>query len=263
MPLADPPDIWFITRHAWHVLTAVDTAMLSWLRKLAGRRTAADQRRDNPVVERAVQDAAVIYSEIPLRALIDEERREQLARELYLEINRICNSPDPATACREQLVATMLWVASYQVLIIPPAPEPDASGLRGKPGITGELKAHLVELCQADDELRSFVHQQTEARDFETLSGLIERRYWEAVWLLRTIDATRRALGDDRDDWFEPFMHAACANQENAYRWALELPSVLPEKSGGVVAATYAVFADIVLSNAEDPLAEWRAYAGQ
>jgi hypothetical protein len=235
--------------------------VFGWIGKLVGRQTAADKSRDNPVVERAVQDAAVIYSEIPLCNLIDEARRTQLARELYLEINRICNALDPLATCREQLVATMLWVASYQVLVIPEAPAEDPSGLRGRSGITGELGRHLADLCRIDDELRAFVHEQTESRDFDTLFPLIEKRFWEACWLLRTLDATRRALGDARDDWFGPFLYAASARQEHAYRWELELPPAFDEAMAREAASVCAVFADIVLSGTEDPLTEWREYA--
>jgi hypothetical protein len=233
--------------------------VLGWVRKMFGHRTAAEKSRDNPVVDAAVQASAVVYSEIPLGRLIDEERRTRLAREMYLEINQICNATHPAASCREQLVATMLWVASFQVLVIPPEPEADRSGLRGQPGITGELKAHLEPLCRIDDELRSFVHEQPD--DNDALYHLIERRYWEAWWLLATLDATRKLLGDERDDWFRPFLQAACARQEHAYRWALELPPALPPDVAGEAASVYAVFADIVLSGTEDPLGEWLDYA--
>ena len=235
--------------------------MFDWVRKLFGHKTAAEKRRDNPVVDAAVQASAVVYSEIPLGRLIDEERRTRLAREMYLEINRICNATNPAATCREQLVATMLWVASFQVLVIPPAPEKDKSGLRGQPGVTGELGAHLEPLCRVDDELRSLVHEQSDAEDAEALYRLIERRYWEAWWLLATLDATRKALGDERDDWFYPFLHAACARQEHAYRWALELPPAFPSDMAGEAASVYAVFADIVLSGSDNPLGEWLDYA--
>ena len=235
--------------------------MLGWIGRLAGRRTAVEKSRDNPVVRAAVHEAAVVYDRIPLGELIDEDRRSQLARELYLEIVRLCNTADPVTSCRDQLVATMLWVASLQVLVIPPAPEEDTIGLRGEPGITGALRAHLVRLCEQNDDLRSEIHEQTDARDFETLFGIILRRYWEARWLLETLNATRIALGDAAgEDWFDAFLHAACARQEHGYRWELELAPAIDEDIAREAVGAYAVFTDIVLSGAAEPLAEWRAY---
>ena len=236
-------------------------SVLGWIGKLAGRRTAVEKTRENPVVQAAVSEAALIYDQIPLRNFIDEDRRSKLARELYLEIVRICNTSDPKTTCREQLVATMLWVASFQVLVIPQSPEEDVSGLRGQPGITGELQARLVDLCRKNDDLRSEIHKQTDERNFDSMFEVIQRRFWEARWLLGTLNATRVALGDTAgDDWFDTFLHAACARQEHGYRWELELPPALEEPYDREAVAAYAVFADIVLSGATDPMAEWRTY---
>lgn len=238
-----------------------EKSVLGWIGRLAGRRTAVEKSRENPVVRAAVGEAAVIYDRIPLCDFIDEERRSKLARELYLEIVSICNTTDPRTTCREQLVATMLWVASFQVLVIPPAPAEDVSGLRGQPGITGELKAHLLDIFRRNDELRSEIHKQTDARDFDSMFDVIQRRFWEAYWLLGTLNATRVALGDTAgEDWFDTFLHAACARQEHGYRWELELPPALDEDFAREAVNAYAVFADIVLSGAPDPLAEWNEY---
>ena len=236
-------------------------SVFGWIGKLAGRRTAAEKSRKNPVVDAAVREAALIYDQSPLSDFIDEARRSQLARELYLEIVRICNTTDPKIACRDQLVATMLWVASLQVLVIPPAPEEDVSGLRGTPGITGALRERLVDLCHRNDDLRSEIHEQTDHRDFDSMFDVIQRRLWEARWLLGTLNATRLALGDSAgEDWFDTFLHAACARQEHGYRWELELPPAIDDDVAREVIAAYAVFADIVLSGAADPMTEWREY---
>jgi hypothetical protein len=122
---------------------------------LFGARTAVEAGRSNPVLRSVVKKAAVIYDQIPLRDYISEETRFELSRQLFLEINGICNAADPVLACRDKLAKTMLKFASYQVLVIPPAPEEDPSGLRGQPGITGELKARLDQLVQRNDELRA------------------------------------------------------------------------------------------------------------
>lgn len=227
-----------------------------------GDRTAVESQRKNPVIDFAVQQAALIYDEIPLRDFIDEERRAMLARELFLEINRICNASNPRSTCRENIAAAMLNLASYQVLVIPPEPEEDISGLRNLPGITGELKAHLIRLCAKNDDLRSTMYQTTESDDFDGVWTVLQRLYWEAFWLLGTLNAIRIGLEDtiEGGDWYPAFLHAACVNLEHVYRWELELPPAFDERIAREAAAAYSVYTDIVLSGATDPTAEWREY---
>ena len=236
--------------------------MFDWLGNLFGRRTAVQSKRDNPVLDFAVQHAAEIYNEIPLKDFIGEDRRATLARDLFLEVNRICATTDPVTECREHLVATMLRFASYQVLVIPPEPEADRSGLRAQPGITGELRQHLVRLCAKNDVLRSTMFEMTDSDDFDDLWQIVQRLYWESYWLLETLNGTRIGLKDsvEHDDWYPAFRYATCVSLEHTYRWELELPPAFEESVAREVTSVYPVFADIVLSGAADPGLEWRDY---
>ena len=236
--------------------------MLGWIGKLFGGRTAAQRSRDNPVVHEAVQESARVYDRIRLREFIDEQRRSELARALYLDINRICNTTHPVTVCRDELTRAVLQLASYQVLVIPPSPAEDPSGLRGQPGITGALQERIVELCDKDDELRSALYDETESRDFDDLFAIIERFYWETRWLTGTLNGTRKALGDvsDNGDWYMAFLHAACVTLEHKYRWELEMPPAFDEAIARDAANAYAVFTDIVVSGGADPIREWRDY---
>ena len=235
---------------------------MNWFGKWFGGRTAAQKSRENPIVQATVNASAHVYDRMPLKHRIDEHRRSALAREIYLDINRIANTIDPATVCRDEFTRTMLLFASYQVLMIPPQGEEDPSGLRDQPGITGELKQHLVDLCRKNDDLRSATYALTESRDFEDLWPIVERLYQETSWRLGTLNAMRIELGDwvEADDWYQPFLHAACVNQENTYRWDLELPPAFPPEIAREAATTYAVFTDIVISGAQNPAAEWREY---
>jgi hypothetical protein len=236
--------------------------VLGWIGKLFGERTAAQKSRDNPVIEAAVQASARVYDRIRLREFIDEARRSELARALYLEINRICNTAQPETVCREELVRAVLELASYQVLVIPPPPEEDPTRMRGQPGVTGELRPGIVELCARDDDLRSAVYGRTESREFADLFAVIERLYWETCWRAGTLNATRIALGDGADgrDWYDAFVHAACVTLEHKYRWELEMPSAFDEAVAREAANAYAVFTDIVISGSTDPAQEWRDF---
>lgn len=218
--------------------------------------------RDNPLLHSVVKHASLIYDEIPLREFITEEKQAELSRELYLEIFGICNAVNPVMACRDKLAATMLRFASYQVLVIPPAPEEDPSGLRGQPGISGALNEHLLRILEVSDQLRTEIYDATDARSFDAVWQAVQKLYWTSCWFLRTFDAARVELNDvaEGEDWFKYFEHAACANQEHLYRWALEIPPAFDEEIAAQASAAYSVFTDIVLSGEENPVAEWRDY---
>jgi hypothetical protein len=70
------------------------------LRSLSGVRTAAAVGRENPILDAVVKESAVIYDKIPLRDYITEEKRAELGRQLFLEINEICNAADPIAQIR-------------------------------------------------------------------------------------------------------------------------------------------------------------------
>lgn len=244
------------TKHKW------GTRVVSWLQRIFGGNTAIDASRSNPVLKASVQRSAEIYQQTPLQDLIDEEERANLARELFLEINRICNSTDANAVCRESLAATMLKFAQYQVLLIPPEPEEDPTGLRAQPGISGDLKRHVVELATRAENLRTDLFGISSVADFDEIWGRIQVLYWKSFWRLETVNATRIELGDHvaAGDWYKPFMHASCVSAEHVYRHNLELPPALEESIAKPVSTAYSIYTDIVVSGAADPDGEWRDY---
>ena len=235
--------------------------MFSWLRGLFGAGTAVKAGRENPVLNVVVSQSAIIYGQTPLRDYITEEERSELSRQLFLEINSICNAAEPILACRNKLATTMLKFASYQVLVIPPVPEEDTSGLRGQPGITGQLKERLLQIVQKNDVLRAEIYEATDSRSYEALWEVVQRSYWKSYWFLGTFNAARIEMNDvEKDnDWYRSFMHAACANQEHLYRWELEMPPAFAEDVARAASTAYSVFTDIVLSGEQNPVTEWRA----
>ena len=236
--------------------------MFKWVNRIFSGRSAVDARRDNPVLAATVKKSAEIYDYLPLNQFIDRDLSDQLARQIYIEIDTVCNAHDPLTAIREKLAITMLQFALYQVLMIPPEPEPDASGLRSCAGISGELTPHIDVLARRNIALRSGLHNAEHFDDSADLWSVVQTQYWKTCWLLETLNAARQELGDvaKKNDWYRPFMHAACANQENLYRIDLELPSAFDESIARDAPAAYSIFTDIVVSGARDPIAEWRDY---
>ena len=217
------------------------------------------------MLQAVVHQASLIYDRIPLRDYIDEETRAGLSRLLFLELNSICNAADPVVDCRERLTAMMLRFAPYQVLLIPPAPEQDPSGLRGQPGISGELAAQLLVAVQKNDEVRNEVYEATASRSLEAVTATVRRFYWQHYWYLEAFNAARLGLHDvaKDGDWFKAFMHAACASQEHKLRWEMEIPTAFDDEVAGRAAAAYSLFADIVLSGEENPQAAWHDYHRQ
>ncbi len=76
------------------------------------RQTAVQTGRQNPVLLSTVDKSSIIYDQIPLKNFIGDDTRTVLARNLYLDINEICNSFDPVVTCREKLAAKMIKFAS-------------------------------------------------------------------------------------------------------------------------------------------------------
>jgi len=234
----------------------------NWIGKLFGTRTAVEEQRQNPALEATVRKSALIYDRIPLREFINEARRAELGRELYLEISRICNSRQPVAICREKYAAAMLELASFQVLVIPAPPDDDVSGLRAQPGVTGELRAYLPDLFKKSDRLRTALFGESDIDEQADYWNLVQRLYWESYWSLETLNVARIELGDyiAEECWHEMFLHAACVNAENGYRWDLELPAAFDESIAKKASNAYSMFTDIVMSGSEDPAEEWREY---
>jgi len=226
------------------------------------RSTAVQTGRQNPVLLSTVDKSSIIYDQIPLKNFVGDDTRAALARNLYLEINEICNSLDPVVTCREKLAAKMIKFASYQVLVIPPPPENDPSGLRSQPGITGGLKEHLGRIAETNVDLRSEIYGKTDSPTLDVIWDLVQQSYWQNYWFLETFNSARIELGDhskDRD-WYMPFKHAVCANYEHVYRREIGLAPAFDEDDASLASTAYSIFTDIVLSGAKDPDLEWRDY---
>lgn len=236
--------------------------MPEWLRKLFGVRTAVQSGREDPVLHAAVAESALIYQRIPLCEFVDEATRRKLSRQLYLLMSGVSRSIDPIMVGRAKLIAAMLEFAMYQVLVIPPPPESDPSELRGRPGISGQLREHVFTLASKNDELCSILRGAEQPLTADGAWDFVLRSYWTCYWFLESLNAVRIELGDCREaeDWYRPFMHAACAHREHLYRRELALPPSFATDEADAIATAYSILTDIILSGAEDPVGEWCEY---
>lgn len=236
--------------------------MLKWLGKVFGSDTAVVAGRNNPAFLSAVQNSALIFQAMPEKLHLDETTRQRLARQIYLELHEVFNAGSPVDALRQRIAAAMLRLSLVQVLLIPAAPEPDASGLRGLPGITGALTGKLNAVVKVNGELHAALYENADLKQVAQVDVLLRRAHAESSWCLQTFNAVRKDLGDipDGRDWYRPFLFAACANQENSYRRDLDMPSAFDSGLAAIAPVAYSLFTDIVLSGAEDPLLEWLDY---
>jgi hypothetical protein len=236
--------------------------MLKWLGKVFGSPTAVVAGRSDPGFLSAVQNSALIFQAMPEKLHLDEATRQRLARQLYLELHEVFNAASPVDALRQKIAGAMLRFSLFQVLLIPPAPEPDASGLRGLPGITGALARKLNVVVNANGELRTALYEYADPKQGTPADVLLRRAHAESSWCLQTFNAVRKDLEDltEGRDWYRPFMFAACTNQENSYRRDIGMPPAFDAGLAAIAPVAYSLFTDIVLSGAEDPLFEWFDY---
>lgn len=236
--------------------------MKGWLGKLFERKTAAAKLQRNPIAKAVVEASSQVYAQTPLDTLIDKAEAERLARDYYLEISSICNATDPKTAVREKIAAEMLRFALFQVLVIPQSPAADPSGLRGLCGVSGQLGDYAERLARINLALGEALSEPGSFDEDADIHEVLDIEYWKNFWLLETINAARKQIGDagNAEDWYQPFRHAACANQENLYRIDLDLPPAFDTAYASSAPTAYSLFTDIVIAGADDPLAEWRDY---
>ena len=228
--------------------------MFSWF---ASSQTGG-QSAGGPDFDDAVARASAIHAATPVARYMDSRRQNELARGLYLELHKVFTAGDRKTACRDKLVAEMLQFAPLRLLTIPRPPAKDASGLRGLPGVSGELGEHVGAIVGHDAELRRHLGTPVSSVDDDALWA----SFWQSYWFLESFNAARIILGDvvAEGDWYRAFMHAVCVTQEHRYRCLLGLPPMFAEEHAQSIVSAYSIYTDVVVSGASDPDGEWREY---
>ncbi len=214
-------------------------------------------RAAREVIRRDTQnDASLGLSEYE-----SQKYKEVQATDILKSVEEVGLAEDPVMANREKLAESVLLWARYQVLILPSENEEDVTGLRGKPGITGELKAHLRDIVKADEELKKLASSLTSERD-------IDQACWVLCWSSHLKAGVFQALRvplkdchpDPAKDWYRPFVEAMCAWEEHNYREAVGLPDVLSEQEGPLAPLKYSGFMNLVMSGAKYPNFEFQNF---
>lgn len=189
------------------------------------------------------------------KALIDDVR---------VEVAEVEAAPDPRIANRHKLANYVVLMAKYQVLILPGVDEdePEVTGLRGRPGISGALKAHIFTIAAADKYINETAAELKE-RNPQALYEAVLFRYWVASLRAQVFDGLRLRYQDvpvDKGaDWYPGFIEAMCAYQEYDYRKLINLPQILgpSEQAAAVAAYGCAQYLRAVLSGDAKPGPDW------
>jgi hypothetical protein len=190
---------------------------------------------------------------------------EEQAEKMMGQVIQVATSPDPRMANREKLSECVIEYARFQVLVMEPPPADDPTGIRGKPGVTGELKARLLELAQKDKTLREFMHGFDKAKDWDDVWNPVLMRY-RIVYAWTHVHHMLRLAYDDWNqtpgkDWFKPYIEAMCAFQEYSYRETLGMPQVLGKTvsrlDANLEALMFSSFMNRVLDGVQYPDLAW------
>lgn len=187
--------------------------------------------------------------------------KEKIMADTLKEISEIVLAENQILANRKKLATYVLAMAKYQVLIMPEKNEEDLTGLRGKPGITGELKSHIKEIAEKDKEIKEIAL----GMDSPTETGIYEEclsLYWMYHVKASVFNVIRGHFNDNHPnsekDWFLPFVEAMSAWEEYKFRQLIDLPCELEDGGIGILyAVKYSTFLNFVVNGATYPNFEW------
>ena len=202
----------------------------------------------------------------PPKGASREFRAERLTHTLEL-IESIASSADNIQTVHDAIADEVIALARVLVLTIQPEPGPDGTKLRGKPGITGELGSYADQLFGQDIQLIS-LHRKPHVKGLTAMEICILMS-WFAKQRLQLLEALRQLIYRNpelasgpqskmaiKNDWYRPFLHAACAAQEANYRKMLGLPDAFGASL--IRGMEYSTFEILVRSCSPDPAAEFR-----
>jgi hypothetical protein len=191
-----------------------------------------------------------------------------IAKQMMQIVIGIATAQDPRMANRERLVNTVLELARFEVLLLNPPPQSDATGLRGKPGITGELKQRIAELARKDKRLRDLFVSAGGVEGLppdELRSGITARylvlRGWSGMHQIIRM-AWHDVAPEPLTDWYRPLVENACACEEQKARELLGIESSLGGRGrdADIEALARGTFMNFVLAGEADPVSEWREH---
>lgn len=247
-----------------------ETAIHDWamglfdaVQNALAKRNARKHLEKNPVLRAAMIRSNLAFDSTGMTEFSDETK-DALSQQLLERVYQIVLSDDQVATCRQHFTDAVLELSIYQVLVLPPYPEEDDTGLRGTQGISGELKPLLLEVAQVNEHIKEEVYGAVAEPTYDDVWNTVLFRYWRSWWFAETFNACRKELGDynlDKNrDWYKPFLHANCVFYEGQYRDELDLEPALGIDKFDLVPIMYSTFTQSVLGGAKYPDLHWREH---
>src|SRR6266568_6898209 len=221
---------------------------------------AARAIKKNPTLSALYQRSEKLISEIAQKG-IGEDIARGWAQQTFEQLLPALNSRDPKIECRRLLVGWALLHSDYQVMMVPPSPEPDWTTLRGLKGISGELWESRLELARAYEPIRDAIHAASVETSKRTVADAILVLATQANYLVNMANTARIAINDyhhDLDmDWFHPMMYSFCVSSENTLR---KLIGLATSPDDDMAALMHGTMMHDVLDGSSFPDVKWREH---
>jgi hypothetical protein len=221
---------------------------------------AARAIKKSPTLSALHERSEKLISEIRQKG-IGEDIVRAWAQQTFEHLLSALNSRDPKIECRRLLAEWALLYGDYQVMMIPPFPEPDWTGLRGLQGISGELWDYRVELARTYGPIRDAIHAAPVEVNKTTVGDVILVFHTQASYLVNMANTARIAIDDyhhDLDmDWFRPMTYSFCVSSENSLRKLIALPTSPDEDMAALMHST---MLQHVLNGSRFPDVAWREH---
>jgi hypothetical protein len=191
-----------------------------------------------------------------------DDSKNSLLNKILAEVRVSLTHANPKYCVRRKTFDFMCETATCQVLVVPPKPEADESGLRSQEGITGELKARIPELVERDNQLGELFSCLDEpVTTFDEMFNVVLLRYCVSHLWLGAFHVARCALKDYHDDpskdWYRPCFVSQCICRESSYRKALGLSSALSGSLPDIRALMHSHWLDLIESGVQELRLEW------
>ena len=207
----------------------------------------------SPILQVAAIASVEAMKEVGFEKSSDKFKK-MIGNHLANQVNKVVLAPDQHLAFREVFAEIILKFSRYQVLVLKPK-DKDPTGLKGLPGITGELNKHAIKIAETDSITKEILHGDKnvpEKLTYEYMDSHFLTYYKLAAWEYRIFDAIRRHLKDfnsnQERDWVKPFMYYMCVHNEWSFRNELKLKQ--ENLWGSFLEST---FLDIVISGETYP----------
>ena len=191
----------------------------------------------------------------PFSYLEETEKLDHCAA-LHAAAMIIVASENPIIACREKLAGYVEHFANLMVIGMREDGKRDHPVYSDTPYISGDLRQHISKIIPHEDELGRLIFDDPDV----TLEELGDYCTGRATLLLfysnglNMLSIYLEGRAHKQSEWYRAYTQAAMVAAEDSIREKIELPSLLPRHTGGLV---YSMFSHYVVAGEADPFFRW------